>query len=54
MASTYSELRDAIGGLVLPVWNTATSSAPLHFDNVDGPRAEGTVWGRLTIRQSGA
>lgn len=54
MASTYSELRDAIQDLVLPVWNTATSSAPLHYDNLDGPRAEGTTWGRLTIRQSGA
>lgn len=53
MASTYSELRDAIQDLVLPVWNTATSNALLHFDNLDGPRAEGEVWGRLTIRQSG-
>lgn len=54
MADTYSELRDAIGGFVLPVWNTATSSAPLLFDNMDNPRAEGTTWGRLTIRQTSA
>ena len=54
MASTYSELRDAIQDLVLPVWNTATSSAPLEYDNLDGDRAEGTTWGRLTIRQSGS
>jgi len=53
MASTYAELRDVVGDFVRPVWDTATNSAPLFFDNLDGPRAEGTVWGRLTIRQSG-
>jgi len=53
MASTYAELRDAIQDFVLPVWNTATGSAPLHYDNLDGSRAEGTTWGRLTIRQTG-
>ena len=54
MANTYSELRDAIQDLVLPVWNTVTSNAPISFDNLDDSRAEVTVWGRLTIRQSGA
>ena len=53
MASTYAELRDAISGLVLPVWNTATSSAPLLFDNLDEDRPDGSTWGRLTIRHTG-
>lgn len=53
MASTFSELRDAIQGLVLPAWNTATNNAVLNYDNIDGPRSQATVWGRLTIRSTG-
>lgn len=53
MATDFAELRDAIGGLVLPAWNTATSSAPLLFDNLDEDRPEGLTWGRLTIRHTG-
>jgi hypothetical protein len=54
MAETYSELRDAIGDFVLPIWNTVTERAPLLFENMDNPRAEGNTWGRLTVRQTSA
>lgn len=52
MANTDQEMRDAVGDYIVPVWNTATSSAPLFFDNMpaDGPPDTPQLWGRLHIR----
>ena len=50
MAENSEEARDAIGTFILPVWNTATSSAPLAFDNIPFTRPESpALWGRLHI-----
>jgi hypothetical protein len=53
MADTYAEARDAIQGLIVPAWDTATSTAPLMFDNLDEDPTDGAVWGRLTIKHTG-
>ena len=53
MISTFAESRDAIGGLIVPAWNTATSSATLLFDNLPGDRPDPpALFGRLTIRHT--
>jgi hypothetical protein len=52
MANTDQEMRDAVSDYIVPVWNAATSSAPLYFDNMpaDGPPDAPQLWGRLHIR----
>ncbi len=53
MASSYQQAVDAIGALVLPAWNTATTSAPLMYPNLDEDPPDGATWGRFSIRMSG-
>ena len=52
--TTMAEARDAINGMLTPVWNTASGSAPLFYDNKDGqaPAVTGT-YGRIAIRWAG-
>jgi hypothetical protein len=53
MADTYKEARDVLSGFITTTWNTATSSAPLLYDNQDGDRPEEpTLFGRLTIQHA--
>lgn len=52
MAQSFQEVVDAIGTLVLSTWNTATSSAPLFFPNIDEDPPEGSIWGRYSIRMA--
>ncbi len=52
MASNTQELVDVLSALVKTTWDTATSSAPLFFDNMPSAPPEGTeLWGRLHIRE---
>ena len=51
MASTYEEARDLISAFVTTEWNTATSSAPLLYDNLNADRpATPSLFGRLFIQ----
>ncbi len=55
MASNTQEMEDALNAFVTTAWNTATSSAPLLYDNVPdsgAPPPGATVWGRVHIRES--
>jgi hypothetical protein len=52
MANTFTEARDELSAFVLAAWNTATSSAPLEYDNLDSQRPKTpALWGRLHIRK---
>ncbi len=49
--STYAEARDLINGLIVPAWNTASSNAPIFFDNLPGnPPDPPVIWARLHLR----
>lgn len=51
MASTYEEARDLLSAFVTTEWNTATSSAPLLYDNLNADRpADPSLFGRLNIQ----
>ena len=49
--STFEEARDALSVLLLAAWNTATSSAPLLFDNRNADRPDiPSLFGRLNVQ----
>ena len=51
---TDQQMRDAVLGYLVPIWNTATSSAALFFDNPftgQEPPTDGSTWGRIHIRE---
>jgi hypothetical protein len=54
MAANTQEMEDVLSALVTTVWNTATGSAVLLYDNVPNsgaPPKDAAVWGRLHIRE---
>jgi hypothetical protein len=55
MASNTQEMENVLNAFVTTVWNTATNSAVLLYDNVpneEAPPKDGATWGRLHIRES--
>lgn len=51
MAATYEQARDVLSAFVTTEWNTATTSAPLLYDNLNADRpAVPSIFGRLNIQ----